>query len=76
MVLMTDPSAVSLCGMQPASLLLLWHKHTNTHTLQSYIVPRSKPLVELCQDELSFKVICYYSKPKDFQQTLLDASES
>lgn len=31
MVLMTDPSAVSLCGMQSASLLLLWH-HTHTYT--------------------------------------------
>lgn len=48
---MTDPSAVSLCGMQSASAT------PPTHTHIHYFKPQSELLVVLCQDQLSFKVI-------------------
>lgn len=62
MVLMTDPSAVSLCGMQSASVLLLvWHTHKHTHTQTQPATLLYASIKATCwtlrRDQLSFKMI-------------------
>lgn len=77
MVLMTDPSPVSLCGMQSTSVLLLWHAyiHTLTHIHHDITLCFNKSYLLSSASSLQGGFSIFFNV-KSLRQTPLHSSES